>query len=225
MLATAVKDVTSAYILGFVLDKFPSNVSAFRSSLGYEIVSRLSRSLSQLPYPFNEQPEDLDDRCRHTQVAPTILEDLSLLLQSSYFEKGEFEGRSNKKTTQQHKSSRHKATTGVHAEINDRLSQALGSQVPRTRESAEKMIMSIVDNQKDTLRVSTSSSGIVYYMALLIFRPVLFHLASTTRNYRAHPHYILSGGHTPGGAGGRRDATGNRSDPFIVHHWGESDTG
>ncbi len=162
MLATAVKDVTSAYILGFVLDKFPSNVSAFRSSLGYEIVSRLSRSLSQLPYPSDGLPEGLDDRCRHTQMAPTILEDLAILLQSSFFEEAEFEGRSNRKTAQQPKSSRRKATTGVHAETNDRLFQALGSQVPRTHESAEEVIQSTVDNQKDTLRVSTPSSEIVH---------------------------------------------------------------
>ncbi|KAH9172873.1 hypothetical protein EDB89DRAFT_841924 [Lactarius sanguifluus] len=76
----SVKDVTSAYILDFTLDKFSSNISSFSSSFGYEIVSRLSRSLSQLPYPSNKLPEDLDDRCRLTQMASTILEDLFTLL-------------------------------------------------------------------------------------------------------------------------------------------------
>jgi hypothetical protein len=154
MLATAVKEDTSAYILAFVLDKFPLNVSAFRSSLGYKIVSRLSRSLPQLPYPSNGQPEGLGDRCRHTQIAPSILEDLSMLLQSSFFEEAGIEGRSSRKIMQKPKSSRRKAKTGIHAEINDRLCQALGSQVPRTRESAEETLKSVLDDQKDTLRVN-----------------------------------------------------------------------
>ncbi|KAI9453661.1 hypothetical protein BJY52DRAFT_1418183 [Lactarius psammicola] len=150
-LISSVNHATSTHILGFVLNKFPPNASVFRSSLGYEIVSRLSRSLPQLPYPLNGRPEGLDDRCHRTQMAPTTLEDLSILLQSGFFEEAEFEGRSNRKATQQPKSSRHKATT-VQAEINDRLFQALGSQVPKTRESAEEMIKSIVDDQKDTLK-------------------------------------------------------------------------
>ncbi|KAI9453670.1 hypothetical protein BJY52DRAFT_1214046, partial [Lactarius psammicola] len=148
-----VNGVTSKYILHFVLNKFPPSldISAFHPSLGYEIVSRLSRSLSQLPYPPNGRPEGLDDRCHHTQMAPSILEDLSTLLQPSFFEEA---GSSNRKTTQKSKTSRHKAPTqaSVHTEINDRLLRALGPQVPRTRGSVEEMIKSIVDNQKDTLR-------------------------------------------------------------------------
>ncbi|KAH9172882.1 hypothetical protein EDB89DRAFT_1885655 [Lactarius sanguifluus] len=151
---SSVNDVTCAYILSFVLNKFPSesNVSAFRSSLGYEIVSRLSHSLSQLPYSSNGRPEGLDDRCHDTQGAPTTLEDLSILLQSGFLEDVESEGRSNRRIMQQSRGSRAKGTTNVHTEIYDRLFQVLGSQVPRTRESAEEMIKSIVDSQKDTLK-------------------------------------------------------------------------
>ena len=151
MLATVVNDDITAYILGFVLNKLPPNVSAFRSSLGYEIVYRLSRSLSQFPYPPNGKPEGLDDRCHHTQMAPSVLEDLALLLEPGFFEEGES---SNRKAAQ---TSRRKAITGVYAEINDRLFRALGTQLPRTRESVEEMIRSIVDNQKATLKVSTPS--------------------------------------------------------------------
>ncbi|KAH9017008.1 hypothetical protein EDB85DRAFT_2017856 [Lactarius pseudohatsudake] len=150
MLATAVNDTTSAYILSFVRNKFPSNPSEFRSSLGYETVFRLSRSLSQLSYDFNGRPEALDDHCRRTEMAPAILEDLSTLLQSSFFEEAES---SNRKTTQQSKTPRRrKALTGAHAEIEDKLFQALGSRVPRTRESAEKILTEVVNNQKETLR-------------------------------------------------------------------------
>ena len=151
MLATAVNDDTFARILGFVLDEFPSIASTFCSSLGYKIVSRLSTSLSQLPYPSEEKPEGLDDRCHHTQIAPSLFDDLSILLQPGFFE-GEL---SNRKATQQYKTSRTKARTGEHAEVHDRLFLALGPQVPRTRNSAEEMINSIVGNQKDTLIVST----------------------------------------------------------------------
>ena len=137
--------------MDFVLNKLSPTVSTFRASLGYEIVYRLSRSLSQFPYSSNGKPEGLDDRCHHTQMAPSVLEDLALLLQPGYFEEG---GSSNRKTTQ---TSRRKAVTGVYSEINDRLFRALGPQVPSTRESVEEAIMSIVDSQKATLKVSTPS--------------------------------------------------------------------
>ncbi|KAH9016161.1 hypothetical protein EDB85DRAFT_1898307 [Lactarius pseudohatsudake] len=94
---SSINHVTSEYILGFIFNKFPPNISAFRSSLGYEIASRLSRFLSQLPYPSNGRPEGLDDRCHRTQMAPTILEDLSLILQSGHLEEVESEGRSAEK--------------------------------------------------------------------------------------------------------------------------------
>ncbi|KAH8979762.1 P-loop containing nucleoside triphosphate hydrolase protein [Lactarius hatsudake] len=145
---SSAKDVTSAYILDFILDKFSSNISSFSSSLGYEIVSRLSRSLSQLPYPSNKLPEGLNDRCHHTEIAPTILEDLFTLLQSSFFEAES----STRKTAQQSKTSRRKNTTRAHAEIEARLSQALRSRFPETRESAEDIMQSTIDEQKDTLK-------------------------------------------------------------------------
>ncbi|KAH9075541.1 hypothetical protein EDB83DRAFT_2350520 [Lactarius deliciosus] len=98
--------------------------------------------LSQLPYPSNGRPEGLDDRCHRTQTAATI--DVSILLQSGF--EVEPEGRSNRRTTQRSRSSRGGATTSVHTEINNRLFRAQGPQVPRTRESAEKMIKLIVDS-------------------------------------------------------------------------------
>jgi hypothetical protein len=156
LFATAVSDVTSEHILNFVLNSFPRDVSAFHSSLGYEIVSRLARSLLQL-YPSDGKPEDLDDRCHNTQMAPSTLEDLSMLLQTSFFEEAES---SNRKTTQKSKSSRRIAPTRVYTEINDRLFRALGPQVPKTRESAEEMMKSIIENQKNSLKASTLSSNI-----------------------------------------------------------------
>ncbi|KAI9453668.1 hypothetical protein BJY52DRAFT_1396510, partial [Lactarius psammicola] len=152
-----VNGVTSTYISDFVLNKFPLKISAFHSSLGYEIVSRLSRSLLQLPYPPNARPEGLDDHCHRTQMAPSILEDLCMLLQPNFFEEADSSNRKIR-TTQQSKTLRRKAPTGAHTEINDRLFRALGPQVPRTRESAEDMIKSIVDSQKDTLKSATNLS-------------------------------------------------------------------
>ncbi|KAH9065010.1 hypothetical protein EDB87DRAFT_1574733 [Lactarius vividus] len=111
---SSINHVTSEYILGFIFNKFIPNICVFRSSLGYEIVSRLSCFLSQLPHPSNGRPEGLDHRCHGIQMALTILEDLSLLLQSGSLEEVESEG--------------------------------------RTRESAEKMIESIVNTQKDTVK-------------------------------------------------------------------------
>lgn len=188
MLATAINDVTSGYILGFVLKELPSEVCAFRSSLGYEIVARLSCFLSQ-SFRSDGRPEGLDYRCHQTQMAPTILEDLSTLLQSGFFEEAKLDARSNRKTKHKSKRSRRKATTDPHAELKDRLFQVLGSQVPRTRESAEEMIKSILDNQKDTLKVSTLLSNMVHWhsKALLTFQPVLFQPTSMPGNKNTRP--------------------------------------
>lgn len=155
--ATAVNDVTYASISNFALNSFPKDASAFHSSLGYEIVSRLSRSLSQL-CPSETKPKDFDDLCRNTQMAPSTLEDLSMLLQTSFFEESTV---SNRKNAQKSKTSRRTAPTRV-TETNDRLYQALGPRVPSTRESAEEMVKWIIDNQRDTLMVSTISSVIVH---------------------------------------------------------------
>jgi hypothetical protein len=221
-LTIVTNDSPSAYILSFILSKFPPDVSAFQSSLGYEIVSRLSHSLSKLPYSSSGRPEGLDYHCHHTQMAPSILEDISELLRLSFFEEAES---SNKKTMHQSKSSRRRAPT-MHTEINDRLSQALGHKAPRTRESAEGMIKSIVDSQKDTLKVSTLSSDVVLSgRRCSSCRIVPFHPHSTPRNQNACPQCILSGEHITGRAWGRRDTTRNRSKSFIVHHQKRHNTG
>ena len=215
LFATAVNDATCANILNFALNNFPKDASAFHSSLGYEIISRLSRSLSQL-YPSDAKPKDFDDRCHDTRMAPSTLEDLSRLLQTSFFEESKV---SNRKIAQKSKTSRRTAPARVNTEINDRLYQALGSQVPSTRESAEEMVKWIIDNQKDTLMVSTLSSVIAHYKALLIFHPVLFYPTSPLRDYSACSQRILSREYITTRANGFWDATGNRSKSFIVQHW------
>jgi hypothetical protein len=196
LLATAVNDVTSAYILNFVLNKFPRDVSAFHSSLGYEIVSRLSRSLSNSRILPTENQKASMIVVIIPKWLPAYSKTFLMLLQPSFFEEAES---SNRKTMQKSKTSRRKAMTGMYAEINDRLFRALGPQVPRTRESAEEMIKSVFDSQKDTLRVSTLSSAATLVEALLIFRPVLFHPASTPRNCRRLSAMRTFGGTAQGG--------------------------
>jgi hypothetical protein len=81
---------------------------------------------------------------------------------------GEVEGKQSKKNRQRSKSLRPKVPTAAHAEINDRLSQALGYRAPRSRDSAQEQVQSTLDEQKDILKVRLVTSS---YRAMLI--PIL----------------------------------------------------
>jgi hypothetical protein len=135
----------------YILDRLPSDAGGFRASLGYQVLSRLSQSLSRLPYHSDQSPERLEDYRRDIEIAPALLEDLFKLLREGYLDKAELEGKANKKNMQRGKTSRFKVTSGAHVEINDRLFNALGSKAPNDRDSAEEMIRSIIVTQKNAL--------------------------------------------------------------------------
>jgi hypothetical protein len=140
----------------YILDRLPSDAGGFRASLGYQVLSRLSQSLSRLPYYSDRKPERLEDYRRDIEIAPILLEDLFKLLREGYLDKAEVEGKANKKNMQRGKTSRFKVTSGVHVEINDRLFIALGSEAPKDRDSAEEMIRSIIVTQRNALEVRLS---------------------------------------------------------------------
>ena len=153
----AINDDSVKLVLQFILEKIPSNTDGFRDSLAYRILCRLSHSLSRLSYPSGQQPDHFDDHRRDTEAAPALLEDLSRLLREGYLDGAEAEGKMNKKT-QRGKTQRSKVTSVAHAEINDRLFQALGRDAPKNRDSAEEMVQSIITTQKNTLKVRFPSS-------------------------------------------------------------------
>jgi hypothetical protein len=152
---TAVSEEGYKVILQYILDGLPSDASGFRASLGYQVLSRLSRSLSRLPYDSDQKPERLDDYRRDIETAPSLLDDLFKLLREGYLDTAEAESKANKKTMQRGKTSRFKVTSGAHAEINDRLFNA-GRKAPKDRDSAEEMIRSIIATQKNALVVRLS---------------------------------------------------------------------
>jgi hypothetical protein len=154
-LATAVRDDCVHTISNFVLDEFPSESDKFNASLAYQVLSRLSNSLSKLPYPSQKQ-DRLASHRRFIEKAPDILEDLSKLLQ--FLGDGEVEGKQSKRNRQGSKSLRPKVPTVAHAEINDRLSQALGYRAPRSRDSAQGQVQSTLNEQKDILKVRLVTS-------------------------------------------------------------------
>jgi hypothetical protein len=154
---TAVSEDSSKLVSQHILDRFPSDVDGFRASLGYQVLSRLSHSLSRLPYPSGQQPDQLDDYRRDVEVAPALLEDLSKLLQEGYLDGAEAEGKANKRKMQRGKTQQSKVTSIAHAEINDRLF-TLGREAPRNRESAEELIQSTIVTQKDILEVRPPSA-------------------------------------------------------------------
>ena len=153
--STAISEEGYKIVSQYIFDRLPLDASEFRASLGYHALSRLSQSLSRLPYPSDQKPERLDDYQRDIEIAPALIEDLFKLLQEGYLDKAEAEGKS-KKNMQRGKTSRFKATSGAHVEINDRLFNALGREAPKDRDSAEGMIRSVIATQKNALEVRLS---------------------------------------------------------------------
>jgi hypothetical protein len=149
-LASAVSNGSATLISQFILDKLPPVADEFRASLGYNILSHLSYSLARLSYPSGQRPEDIDAYRPDIEIAPTLLEDLSKLLQEGFLGDVEVESKANKKKG---RASRSKVTSGVHAEINDRLYRALGREAPRTCDAAEELVQSVLDSQKNILEV------------------------------------------------------------------------
>jgi hypothetical protein len=152
-LATAVRDDGATLISNFILDEFPSDADKFNTSLAYQVLSRLSNSLSRLPYPTSQHQELLDNHRREIEKAPAVLEDLSTLLQGGFFDDTGAKEKRNKKKKHQTRNSRPTVPTVAHAEVIDRLSQALGYQAPKSRDSAEQLVQSTLDAQKNVLRV------------------------------------------------------------------------
>ena len=74
-------------------------------------------------------------------------------MREGYLDGAGTEGKTNKKSTQRGKTQRSKVTSVEHAEINDRLFQALGRGAPKDCESAEELVQSIIATQKNTLKV------------------------------------------------------------------------
>ena len=154
-LSKAISDDSVKLVFRFIFEKISSNPDGFRDSLGYHILSRLFHSLSRLS-PSGQQPGNFDDHRRDTEAAPALLEDLSTLLREGYLD-GATKGKTNKKT-QRGNAQWSKVTSVAHAEINDRLFQALGRDAPKNRKSAEELVQSIITTQKDTLKVRFFSS-------------------------------------------------------------------
>jgi hypothetical protein len=153
---TAVSEEGYKVVSQYILDRLPSDAGGLRASLGYQVLSRLSQSLSRLPYHSDQKPERIDDYRRDIEIAPALLEDLFKLLREGYLDKAEVEGKANKKNMQRGKTSRFRVTSGAHVEINDRLFNALGSKAPNDRDSAEEVIRSIIVTQKNALEVRLS---------------------------------------------------------------------
>jgi hypothetical protein len=151
--AKAISEDSVKLVSQYILDKFPSETDGFRASLGHQILSRLSHSLSRLPYPPSQQPVHFDDRRRDIEVAPALLEDLSRLLREGYLDGAEAEGKTNKKNRQRGKTQQLKVKSVAHGEINDRLFQALGREAPGNRESAEELVQSVIATQRNILKV------------------------------------------------------------------------
>lgn len=150
---TAVSKGSSELVSRYIFERLPSNADGFKASLGYQVLSRLSHTLSRIPYSSGQQPDHLDDYRRDIKVAPALLEDLSKLLREGYLDGAEAEGKTNKKNIQRGKTQRSKTLSVAHTVINDRLFQALGRGAPRDRESAEELIESIIATQKGILEV------------------------------------------------------------------------
>ena len=153
---TAVTEHSFKSLSQYILDNLPSDANGFRASFGYQVLSRLSYSLSRLPYPSGQRPDRLDDCRRDIEVAPALLEGLSKLLQEGYLDEVVAKGKANKKNMRRGKTRQSKVTSAAHAEVNDKLFQARGRDAPRDRKSAEELIESTIAIQKEILEVRPS---------------------------------------------------------------------
>ena len=188
---------STALIKRFIFNGLPSNADGFRASLFYRILSQLSHSLARLSYPSGQrqQSDHLNAYRRDIEIAPALLEDLSTLLREGFLDDTEVEKRLNKKTTQRGKTSRSKATSGVHAEINDRLFRALGREAPRSRNAAEELVQSVIDGQRNILEVRLFLSPfhrLSFLRVVLNTCLVLYQSCTNPRNRRVSPQLIPS---------------------------------
>jgi hypothetical protein len=165
--ATAISEHSAALVTEFIFNKFPSEAGGFKTELGYRILFRLSHSLSMLPYSPGKQPKRLNDHRHNIEKAATILEDLSKLLKGAFFDDTEIEEKPNKRNKQWSKRSQSNFTSGVHAEIDDGLFQALGHEGPRSRKSAKQLVQFTLDAQRHILKVWEPSSVIAYRVILI----------------------------------------------------------
>ena len=194
-LATAVSNDSARLVSRFIFNGFPSNADGFRASLSYRILSRLSHSLGRLSYPSGQQPDQLNDYRRDIEIAPTLLEDLSTLLREGFLDEAEVKKKGNKKNTRRGKTSRSKVTSGVHAEINDRLFRARGREAPRSRSVAEELVQSVIDGQRKILEVRLLLSSF-HHLSFLRAVPnaclVLHHSHANHRNRNISSQLIPS---------------------------------
>ncbi len=114
-LVKAISEDNVQLVSQFILEKLPSNADGFRDSLCYQILSRLSHTLSRLPYPSGQQPDHFNDHRRDTEAAPALLEDLSTLSREGYLDGADANAKMNKKSTQRGKAQRSKVTSVAHA--------------------------------------------------------------------------------------------------------------
>jgi len=194
-LATAVSNDSIALVSCFIFNGLPSNADGFRASLGYRILSQLSHSLACLSYPSGQQPDQLNAYRHDIEIAPALLEDLSTLLREGFLDETEVEKKVNKKNTQRGKTSRSKATSGVHGEINDRLFRALGREAPRSHSAAEELVQSVMDGQRNILDVRLLLSlfhRLSFLRAVLDACLVLCQAHANPRNRSVSSQLILS---------------------------------
>ena len=185
----------AALVSRFIYNGLPSNADGFRASLGYRILSQLSHSLAHLSYPSGQQPDQLNAYRHNIEIAPALLEDLSTLLREGFLDETEVEKKVNKKNTQRGKTSRSKATSGVHGEINDRLFRALGREAPRSHSAAEELVQSVMDDQRNILDVRLLLSlfhRLSFLRAVLDACLVLCQAHANPRNRSVSSQLILS---------------------------------
>lgn len=159
-LATAINEDYATFFSKFILDRFPSDVGGLSDSLGYQVLSRLSHSLSRLPYSSTQLQERLDGHRREIEKAPVVLEDPSKFLQGGWFDDAEADGKTNKRSTTRPTTSRFEVATGMDAEVNDQLFQALGHQAPKSHDPAQHLLQSTMDTQKTILKVRPPPSAV-----------------------------------------------------------------
>lgn len=173
MLTTAVCDAHATRITTSILNKFPSRIEEFYDSVGYQVISRLSYTLDNLPFATGGKPDGLDDHLQHGKMALATLKELRELLQGKVLNKRPIVTKKDKRSPQLYRQS--EPSANMEGAI--QCFEALGLRFPRTRLSAEETTQKIIDTQRNVLKVrlpllSTSPLTVVLNIYQFLFRAI-----------------------------------------------------
>lgn len=153
---TAISEVTP--ITDWIIDRFPTNPDAFTTSLASKLLSRFSLSLLFLHYPFpKETLRIIHDHRRSVQLAFGLLPALASLsfIENTHSDAAK-EVEDDRFIKVKHKTQRANKRAkrfGIGSAVDSKVFQIFDVPVPSTRQDADVLARTILEDQKHALQV------------------------------------------------------------------------